>query len=129
MADGSDVTDCFGLNGLGCSLAEAYITRPSGSIDAVPPGGWVVIGNPAGDMATNITISLLDVSGNVVDAVKFGGDAPSLNATNANDEAVARRPDGLNTGNPSQDFFHAIGTPGTMASYAVKNLFPDRDGL
>ncbi|MEM6731107.1 MAG: EGF domain-containing protein, partial [Myxococcota bacterium] len=88
---------------------------PSGTIDAVPVAGYVVVGDPPGVMNNTIDISLLS-GATVVDAARFGGDTvgntDDLNATDLDDEAGARLPDGADTDISADDFAQQRATPG-----------------
>jgi hypothetical protein len=68
----------------------------------VEPGGYVVLGDPPGEMNNDSTLSLY--SDVLVDTVDFGGDAPNLNAGDAEDESGSRVPDGADTGVGADDF-------------------------
>ncbi len=89
-----------------------------GSITNFQPGEYLVIGNPPGGSNNDIFIVLKDARGVVVDEVEIGDDfendgagdgAPDGgtsdgNAAGINDEAVARFPDAVDTGNDVNDF-------------------------
>jgi hypothetical protein len=85
---------------------------PTGSLDSVPDGGYVVIGDPPGTMNNTGVIQLLGATH--IDGQSFGSetdDAPGLNAESAGDEAGARVPDGVDTG-AGADFAKQLATPG-----------------
>jgi Lamin Tail Domain len=87
-----------------------------GSFAATGAGAYLVLGNPAGSssMSNNIVIVLSDDHGTVIDQVQLGGGAaPSGNATGPDDEAVARVPNGVDTGDDASDFIQQAATPGT----------------
>jgi hypothetical protein len=69
MADGSDTTDCFGFAAVSCTTSATYRVGPSGTLSAVPAGGYVVIGNPTGDILNNVSMTLSDSTSTFVDFV------------------------------------------------------------
>jgi PKD repeat protein len=97
-----------------------------GSVTNFQPGEYLVIGNPPGGSNNDIYIVLKDARGAVVDEVEIGDDfendgagdgAPDGgtsdgNAAGINDEAVARFPDAVDTGNDVNDFKKQAATIG-----------------
>jgi hypothetical protein len=101
-----------------------------GTLAAVNAGGRVIVGDPGGSLASSLWIELRDPNGILRDAVEIGGNSemtdrggdgvgngapgPGLSgeSTGPADEAVARVPDGADTGDAGDDFEHAIATPG-----------------
>jgi PKD repeat protein len=109
----------------------------SGSISNFQPGEYLVIGNPPGAINNDIYIVLKDGSGAIVDDVEIGNDfqgdgdgdgAPDGgtsdgNATGINDEAVARFPNGTDTGNDVNDFVQQAATIGASNGEAPTGPF------
>src|SRR5205823_2951588 len=88
----------------------------AGSFAATAAGAYLVLGNPAGSssMSNDLVIVLRDDHGTIIDQAELGnGGAPSGNATSPDDEAVARVPNGIDTGNDGLDFVQQAATPGT----------------
>lgn len=95
-----------------------------GSISNFKPGERLVIGNPPGVMNNDVYLQLLDAAGNLVDDVEIGDDfesdgedgAPFFgedgNASFRLDEAIARWPDGVDTGGDVADFVQQRATLG-----------------
>jgi PKD repeat protein len=97
-----------------------------GSLTNFQPGEYLVIGNQAGAINNDVFIVLKDAAGAVVDKAEIGNDfendgsgdgAPDGgtsdgNATGVNDEAVARFPDAVDTGNDANDFRKQAATIG-----------------
>ena len=88
----------------------------AGSAQATAAGAYLLLGNPRGSssMANNLVIVLSDNHGTIIDQVELGnGAAPSGSATGPDDEAVARVPNGVDTGDDGADFIQQAATPGT----------------
>jgi hypothetical protein len=88
----------------------------AGSFQATAAGAYLVLGNPHGSssMSNNLVIVLTDNHGTVIDQVELGnGAGPSGSATSPDDEAVARVPNGIDTGDDAGDFIQQAATPGT----------------
>lgn len=96
-------------------------------------GERLVIGNPAGVMNNDIVLELRDSYGQLIDVVRIG-DGPDSplppggpgaeqdgNATTVYDEAVARMPDGWDTGDNAADFDKRPATPGMHNGLYVAN--------
>jgi hypothetical protein len=82
-------------------------------LNAVPAGGYVVLGNPGGTMNLSITLTLKDPSQTVIDEVVIGGTGnPSGEASSTANEALSRFPDGTDTGSGLADFVQRSSTPG-----------------
>ncbi|MBP9088595.1 MAG: lamin tail domain-containing protein [Kofleriaceae bacterium] len=115
------------------------------SITAVQPGGFVVIGNPTGTMATDTFVSLRMPDGTVIDDVEIGGlslsrdseqdgvgdGAPAANANGfargSFDEAIARPVGALDSNNDIVDFEALYATPGranTQPARPVESAAP-----
>ncbi len=108
MTDGTPATEPLGAG----DAVLAFSAR--GSISALAPGEYLVVGNPKGDLSNTVTLELFDANGALVDSVALGaeGAAPSGNASGVDDEAIARAPNGADTGNDAQDFTARSATPG-----------------
>ncbi len=101
---------------LGSVPGGTFEVYSAGSVSSFPPGARVVIGNPSGTLNNDVYIVLRDNQGNEIDDVEIGDDpendgngdgAPGNGDGNANstaDEAIARRPDGIDTNNDGRDF-------------------------
>jgi len=88
----------------------------AGHFQATAAGAYLVLGNPQGSssMSNNLVIVLSDNHGAIIDQVELGnGAAPSGSATGPDDEAVARVPNGVDTGDDAADFLQQAATPGT----------------
>lgn len=87
------------------SGAAVLVFSSGGSLSDFQPGEYLVIGNPVGTMADAITVELRDTTATLIDSATLGpGGAPDGNASSYMDEAVARRPDGVDTDDSSIDF-------------------------
>ncbi|RME56319.1 MAG: hypothetical protein D6795_01700, partial [Deltaproteobacteria bacterium] len=89
----------------------------AGNEAAFPPGAYLVVGNPAGEMGLDVWVILRDAEGNVVDDVEIGdvpvkppdGDgAPEGRGSNGfstdiTTEAIARLPDGADSDPNEED--------------------------
>jgi len=116
MIDTTSATEVLGRG------QAVLVFDSSSSLTQFVPFGRLVIGDPAGSMNNNCLLVLKDSGGSVVDQVELGtadfaGDgvlnnAPSGDAHDLWDEAVAREPDGRMTGDPSLDFRRARATIG-----------------
>ncbi len=105
--DGSDAVHAFGA---GSSVTERFVPESS-TVDHFEPGAYLVLGNPVGDNGDRTTFILRDDAGWERDRVTLGTDAPEGSSTNADDESVARIPDGTDTDGAS-DWRKARATPG-----------------
>ena len=87
----------------------------AGSFHATAAGAYLVLGNPraSSSMSNTILIVLKDDHGTVINQVQLGASgAPSGNSSGPADEAVARVPNGEDTGNNAADFVKQAATPG-----------------
>ncbi|MFC1742456.1 lamin tail domain-containing protein [Candidatus Riflebacteria bacterium] len=129
MVDTTIATETIGLGD-----AELYISAGS-TISSVQPGGYVVIGNPAGTMNNDVYLILYDSAGTLLDDVEVGSDpeadgddgAPTAgssdgNAADSSDEVIARVPDGADTDNDVNDFFKVSASPGENNGTGVKSI-------
>jgi hypothetical protein len=100
------------LTPLGAFQVSRYVG--GGSFHATAAGAYLVLGSPRGSAMDNtIAIVLKDGQGKVINQVQIGaGGAPSGKSTGHDDEAVARTPNGINTGDDSADFEKMAATPG-----------------
>ena len=100
------------LTPLGAFQVSRYVG--GGSFHATAAGAYLVLGSPRGSSMDNtIAIVLKDGQGTVINQVQIGaGGAPSGKSTGHDDEAVARTPNGVNTGDDSADFEKMAATPG-----------------
>jgi hypothetical protein len=108
MTDGTPATELLGSD-------DAVLTfSASGALSAFQPGQYLVVGNPKGDLNNTVTLELYDARGVLMDRVELGGDGggPSGNATSNDDEAIARIPNGADTGDDARDFSARPPTPG-----------------
>ncbi len=121
MLDSTPEYDCFSFNAItppmACTAAEFYVVYDStgalvgslpSDLQAVPAGGYVVIGNPNGGMITSITVTLVDDLGATIDTM-----APVYASNFAANESASRFPDGVDTGDDAEDFAPKTGTPGS----------------
>ena len=110
--------------------SSVVVYGASSGVDAVAPDDCVVVGNPAGSLFFDCYVELRDGGGALVDAVEIGGNfasqdrggdgvdngAPEAGAdgrsTGVADEAIARVPDGADTGDDVADFVAASATLG-----------------
>jgi len=86
-----------------------------GSPHSTAAGAYLVLGNPHGgsSMSNTILIVLKDNHGTVIDQVQLGdGGAPSGQSSGSDDEAVARLPNGADSGDDASDFVQQAATPG-----------------
>ena len=113
-----EVVTINGANGMGVFSADGTFLGGADFIHAVPSGGYLVVGNPPGQInngtasAPTVTL-LLGKDGVELDRVSFGDAAPSLGADSHLNEAVARMPDGTDTNVDAADFQPCAATPGT----------------
>jgi hypothetical protein len=75
-------------------------------------GAYLVVGNPAGDNGDTVLLVLRDQYGLERDRVALGTGAPDGGGSTAAEEAVARIPDGADTGDDASDWRRAKATPG-----------------
>lgn len=97
------------------------------------PNSYKTILNPAGSLNFNGQIQLFDSSGVLVDSVTYGNwndgnlsdNAPTANSNSAEDECLARIPNGQDTNLDSRDFVK------TTCTYNKENkvLMPNEQGL
>lgn len=123
MTDSADSQyDCFSFDTAvvppgPCAQSEVYAVFDSAGVEvvigtlqdrlrAVPAGGYVVLGNPPGDMLTTVTTTLVDVVTIDTLTVTFG-------TTWAGDESASRFPDGVDTGVAADDIAPRRSTPGS----------------
>lgn len=102
------------LTSAGAFQVSRYVG--AGSFQATAAGAYLVLGNPRGSssMSNNLVIVLSDNHGTVINQAQLGnGGAPSGSASSPDDEAVARVPNGINTGDDGTDFVQQAATPGT----------------
>ena len=110
------------------------------SITAVQPGGFVVIGNPTGTMATDAFVTLQMPDGKIIDDVEIGGlsvgrdaehdgvgdGAPAANANGFSrgsfDEAIARPVGSTDSDNDIVDFDALYATPGRANTQPVRPI-------
>lgn len=117
MADATPVTDTLGTapDARSYRVFDAAGQHVADGPDAmVPPGGRMVIGDPTGDMAVGVplTLTLRDAAGAVVDQATFGAaPAADLDAAGTFDEAAARLGDGSDVDSPL-DFAKTVATLG-----------------
>lgn len=121
MTDSDSQYDCFTFDAAvvppgPCAQSEVYRVFDSAGVEvlagtlqdrlrAVPAGGYVVLGNPPGDMLTAVTTALVETA--TIDSlvIDFG-------TTWAGDESASRFPDGVDTGIAADDIVPRRGTPG-----------------
>lgn len=113
-----EVATINGASGMGVFSADGTFLGGADFIHAVPAGGYLVVGNPPGQInngsvnAPTVT-TLLGKDGIEIDRVSFGDAAPSLGAVARLDEAVVRLPDGFDTNVDVADFQPCAASPGT----------------
>jgi len=109
----TDSSPTSGGLGAGGAFAVARYAGP-GSPQSTAAGAYLVLGNAnSGSLNNTLVIVLKDGDGQVIDQVQLGGDgAPSGDATGPDDEAIARVPNGLDTGSDLADFVQIAATPG-----------------
>ncbi|MDZ7362589.1 MAG: lamin tail domain-containing protein [candidate division KSB1 bacterium] len=121
-----------------------------GAVTNFKTGEYLVVGNPPGAINNNVFIVLKDASGAVVDDVEIGDDfegdgngdgapdggADGGNATSPADEAVARVPNAVDTGNDIADFAQQLATigfsndsTGTPMTQVKNNTSPPPNGF
>jgi len=119
MKDGSDVSGTLSTTGDGVFATVNYITAGSGSFIDTEVGDYLILGNPTGAMNNDVLVILKDATGTAVDSVQLGGaagEAPTGNAASANDEAVSRYANAVDTGDDDLDFARTIASPGSTNS-------------
>jgi hypothetical protein len=102
------------LTSAGAFQVSRYVG--GGSFHATAAGAYVVLGSPIGSASMDNTISIVlkDGQGTVINQVQIGaGGAPGGNSTGPTDEAVARVPNGVDTGDDAADFAQQAATPGS----------------
>jgi hypothetical protein len=102
------------LTSAGAFQVSRYVGM--GGFHATTAGAYLVLGNPHGgtSLSNTILIVLKDNHGTVINQVQLGdGGAPSGQSTGPEDEAVARVPNGADTGDDGADFVQQAATPGT----------------
>jgi len=108
----------------------ASVYRLSSGItpESFPAGGYLVVGDPVGTMSNSVYIELQDAWGTLIDKVEIGDDpegdgtgdgAPHGYANGVEDEAVARVPNGTDTGSDAIDFDKVEATIGSSNLLAV----------
>ncbi len=131
IEDGTDSQD--GIITTSGPFGDAvYFSNNSGEFVNTRSGDFYVLGNATGEMEDDVVITLRDATGTIVDQVELGDDisgdgngdgAPdgSSNgglATGIADEAIARIPNGTDTGNDVNDFSAVPASLGSMNSTA-----------
>lgn len=132
LTDGSNVTG--NLTSSGAFDVSNYISSGSGNFSNTTVGDFLVLGNPdgSGSMEDDIVITLKDASGTTIDQIELGDDvagdgngdgAPdgSSNgglATGISNEAIARIPNGTDSGNDVNDFAAVPASLGALNSTA-----------
>lgn len=128
LTDGSNITG--NLTSTGAFDVSNYITSGSGNFFNTEVGDYLVLGNPdgSGSLEDDIVITLKDASGTTVDEIELGDDVASDGAgdgapdgsangglaTSIADEAIARIPNGTDTGNDVNDFSAVPASLGTV---------------
>ncbi|MEQ9425076.1 MAG: LamG-like jellyroll fold domain-containing protein [Cyclobacteriaceae bacterium] len=94
------------LGGTSASLTTSdfafAVYSGSGTFENTAAGDFLVLGNPPVDLADNVTLQLLDASGNTVDQTNVG--TTGGDANDESDESVSRIPNGTDTDNDAADF-------------------------
>src|SRR5262249_14639930 len=109
------VVVCFNSSGsvIGDDATDCYTSLPA--------GGYLVVGDPPGSMSNDVYLELRNPTGSLVDTVEIGGTTQSSDyggdgedngapaagngdALGLYDEAVARVPNGVDTGNELTDW-------------------------
>ena len=122
IRDSSDSRTVLGQDG-------TLVLSPGSSLDALAPGGLMVIGDPAGQGSTDAYVVLTTAAGEVVDDVEIGGLSPGRDferdgvgdgapdaehngfARGSFDEAIARPDSAARTGDDQADFVAMPATP------------------
>ncbi len=102
------------LTSTGAFQVSRYVGM--GGFNATAAGAYLVLGNPHGgsSMSNTLLIVLKDNHGTVINQVQLGdGAAPGGQSTGPDDEAVARVPNGVDTGDDAADFVQQAATPGS----------------
>lgn len=107
---------------------------PDETVATFPAGAYWILGNPVGEMNNDVQVRLLDADGAVVDQVTLGDfddedvldNAPSGNATDASDEAVARDDAVTDADQDADDWRHGAETMG-QANGAFPSDEPEED--
>ena len=109
MIDGTDEYHFFGER----PHTTERFTPESATLGDFKSGAYLVVGNPPGSMRNDVLLILRDAYGFERDRVQLGqGYAPGGQASGPEDEAVARIPNGRDTGDNAQDWQKAPATPG-----------------
>lgn len=132
LTDGSNITG--NLTSSGAFDVSNYTSSGSGNFFNTAVGDYLVLGNPdgTGSMEDDIVITLKDASGATVDEIELGDDVASDGAgdgapdgsangglaTGIADEAIARIPNGMDTGNDVNDFAAVPASLGALNSTA-----------
>ena len=108
MTDGTPATEALGTGDAVLAFSAG------GALTTFQPREYLTIGNPKGDLNNDVVVELYDAGGILVDRVALSteGGAPSGNATGVGDEAIARVPDAVDTGDDAADFIAQPATPG-----------------
>ncbi len=114
LDSGEDITQ---LVDTGEGNSEIIVSQGS-TLAALQPGHFVLVGNPNGTMATDVSVILEDDRGNRIDDVEIGGEdngapAPGENgyALGSFEEAIARPAGQPDTDNDQADFIKMFATP------------------
>ncbi len=131
IEDGTDSQD--GIITTSGPFGDAvYFSNNSGEFVNTRSGDLYVLGNATGEMDDDVIITLRDASGSIVDQVELGDDIASDGAgdgapdgtanggaaTGISDEAIARIPNGADTGNDVTDFAAVPASLGSTNSIA-----------
>lgn len=109
MNDGTDEIHFFG----GGSTVVEYFSRESSHVGNFESGSYLVVGNPPGNLRNTVHIILRDAHGVERDSVTIGTHGvPDGRSTGTHDEAVARIPNGHDSGIPADDWQKVPATPG-----------------
>ncbi len=116
LVDGTDVIG--GLTNTGAFDVSNYISSNGGAFNNTKNGDFLVLGNvnSSGAINNNITITLKNAIGTVIDTVTLGGgtnEAPSGNASSITDESVQRTSNGVDTNTDNADFSKGVASLGS----------------